>query len=154
MNCLMSWNRSCSIASSQRCQFSLHWSPLAFLMCWGSKFNKQGKQVLFPNSEIGDYNMDAWLNLVESLQFSGKKSEGIEGCFKAGINLLYSLFQLILYNFIWSKSQPSYWYLLLSVGKALSLLLIKYWPACASDKILAVNLFRCSLQATVCFKLF
>ena len=42
---------------------------------------------MFPDSEIGDYKMGAWLNLVESLQFSGKKSEGIEGCFKAGMDL-------------------------------------------------------------------
>lgn len=81
---------------------------------------------MFPNSEIGDYKMGAWLNLVESLQFFGKKSEGIEGCFKAGIDVLYSPFQLILYNFTWNKSQPGYWYLLLFVGRALSRLLLKY----------------------------
>lgn len=38
--------------------------------------------------------MGAWLNLGESLQFSGKKSEGKEGCFKSGRDLLCSPFQL------------------------------------------------------------
>lgn len=38
--------------------------------------------------------MGAWLNLVESLQFSGKKSEGKEGCFKSGRDLLCNPFQL------------------------------------------------------------
>lgn len=38
--------------------------------------------------------MGAWLNLVESLQFSGKKSEGKEGCSESGRDLLCSAFKL------------------------------------------------------------
>lgn len=94
MYCLMSWSRGSSIAPSQGCQLCLHQSPLSLLMCRGSEFNKQGKQVLFPNSEVGDHKMGAWLNLAESLQCSGKKSEGKEGCFKSGRDLLCSPFQL------------------------------------------------------------
>lgn len=137
----MSWNRGCSIAPSQGCQLCLHWSPLSLLMCWGSEFNKQGKQVLFPNSEIGDRKMGAWLNLVESLQFSGKKSEGREGCFESGRDLLCSPFQLCCSSQFYLEQKSAKILVTVALCWQHSFpALLKYRVACALGKILAINL--------------
>lgn len=40
--------------------------------------------------------MGAWQNFIDSLWFSGMKSEDRKGSFKVGVVMLYSPFQLIL----------------------------------------------------------